>query len=476
METLLQDLRYGLRTLRNSPGFALVAVIALALGIASTTAIFSVVDTVLLHPLPYPEASHIFNVSLAQRSTGVGGGAVSPADYLDWAAQNHVFAYMAASRGWQVNLSGGDRPERIRGTMTTGDFFPLFDVRPVLGRTLLPEDSTPGNDHVVVLGYGLWKRSFGSAPSILGRNIVLNGESYTVVGVMPPDFKPDSYGELWLPSRWGVPPNLLRPNEDPRPVRDSHYLQAWGRLKPGVSLQQARDEMDVIARQLEKQYPDSDGDGAIGLVGMQENMVSDIRPILLLLLVAVVFVLLIGCANPFGKARKWLIKSALCGIAYELLVNLSWDPFHDDLGMDHMLAHSLAQQGNLLVQARRKLTHPGQPVFIVFDSFKAKRAAQIINGLRALTLVKAHQKPVRFVLLHAIKVAFLEEVVIELVGFAQCVAVDPLKLGQHLLVFLVAPGIGLKALVRPAIIPAPVTQQGRFFRVLLHFLFPGCCK
>ena len=133
METLLQDLRYGLRTLRNSPGFALVAVIALALGIASTTAIFSVVDTVLLHPLPYPEASHIFNVSLAQRSTGVGGGAVSPADYLDWAAQNHVFAYMAASRGWQVNLSGGDRPERIRGTMTTGDFFPLFDVRPVLG-------------------------------------------------------------------------------------------------------------------------------------------------------------------------------------------------------------------------------------------------------------------------------------------------------------------------------------------------------
>jgi len=297
METFFQDLRYGLRTLRKSPGFALVAVVALALGIASTTAIFSVVDTVLLHPLPYPEANRIFNVSLAQRSTGVGGGAVSPADYLDWAAQNHVFAYMAASRGWQVNLSGGDRPERIRGTMTTGDFFPLFGVRPVLGRTLLPEDSTPGNDHVVVLGYGVWKRSFGSSPGLLGHNIVLNGESYTVVGVMPSDFKPDGYGELWLPSRWGVPPNLLRPNQDPRPVRDSHYLQAWGRLKPGVSLQQARDEMDAIARRLEKQYPDDDGDGAISLVGMQENMVSDIRPILVLLLVAVVFVLLIGCAN-----------------------------------------------------------------------------------------------------------------------------------------------------------------------------------
>jgi len=319
METLIQDLRFGWRMLWKSPGFTVVAVIALALGIASTTSIFSVVDTVLLRPLPYPESNHILNVSLSQRSTGVGGGAVSPGDYLDWAAQNHVFSFMAASRGWQVNLSAGDRPERVRGTMATGDFFSLFGVRPVLGRTLLPEDNTPGNDHVVVLGYGLWTRVFGSDRGILGRQITVNGESYSVVGVMPANFKPDGYGELWLPSRWGVPPNLLRPNEDPRPVRDSHYLQAWARLNPGVSLQQARDDMDAIARRLEKQYPDSDNDAGVSLVRMQDDMVSDIRPVLLLLVVAVAFVLLIGCANvanlllarATARTREVSIRTAL---------------------------------------------------------------------------------------------------------------------------------------------------------------------
>jgi len=319
METFLQDLRYGMRMLRKSPGFTSIAVAALALGIASTTAIFSVVDTVLLHSLPYPDASHIFSVSESQASTGEGGGAVAPANYLDWAAQNHALSYMAASRGWQVNLSGGDRPERVRGTMTTGDFFSMFGVRPVLGRTLLPDDSTSGNDHVVVLGYGLWKRSFGSDRNVLGRKIALNGESYIVVGVMPASFNPDGYGELWLPSHWGVPPNLLRPNEDPRSVRDSHYLEAWGRLKPGVSLQQAREDLKAVAARLEKQYPDSNHDAGVGLVGMQDNLVSDIRPTLLLLLVAVAIVLLIGCANVANlllarattRSREVSIRAAL---------------------------------------------------------------------------------------------------------------------------------------------------------------------
>src|SRR5262249_46014031 len=156
--------------LRKSPGFTVVAVLALALGIASTTAIFSVVDTVLLHPLPYPESDRIVNVSLSQRSTGVGGGAVSPPDYLDWAAQNHVFTFMAAARGWQVNVSSGDRPERVRGNMTSGDFFSLFGVHAIAGRTLEPQDSTPGNDHVVVVGYALWIRLFGSDRGLIGRD------------------------------------------------------------------------------------------------------------------------------------------------------------------------------------------------------------------------------------------------------------------------------------------------------------------
>src|SRR5215475_2937029 len=297
MTGLSQDLRFALRQLRKSPGFTAIAVIALTLGIASTTAIFSVVDSVLLRTLPYPDSQRILNVSTAQRSTGIGGGAVSPADYLDWSEQNHVFSVMAASRGWLVNLSAGERPERLRGTVTSGDFFSLFGVRPLLGRTLLPQDCTPGNDHVAVLGYGVWKRIFGGERGVLGRDITLDGVPHTVVGVMPANFLPDGYGELWLPSHWGVPPNLLRPNQDPRSSRDSHYLDVWARLKPGVTLSRARAEMDTIARQLEKQHPDSDYNVGVGLITLQDDRTSDIRPVLLLLSVAVGFVLLIACAN-----------------------------------------------------------------------------------------------------------------------------------------------------------------------------------
>jgi putative ABC transport system permease protein len=297
MNGLLQDLRYAVRQLRKTPVFAVLGTIVLALGIASTTGIFSVVDSVLLHSLAYPDSDRILSVSTAERSTGIAGGAVSPADYLDWAAQNDVFSFMAASRGWPVNVSTGDRPERLRSTVTSGDFFSLFGVHPLIGRTLSRQDSTPGNDHVVVLGYGVWTRLFGSDHGLIGYDISINGAPYTVVGVMPPNFLPDGYGELWLPSQWGVPPNLLRPNEDPRSSRDSHYLEVWARLKPGVTLSQARAEMDTIARYLEKQHADSDYNAGVGLVTLQDNRTSDIRPVLLLLSVAVGFVLLIACAN-----------------------------------------------------------------------------------------------------------------------------------------------------------------------------------
>ncbi|MFZ0286409.1 MAG: ABC transporter permease, partial [Terriglobales bacterium] len=319
METLLQDVRYALRMLRKSPGFTFIAVAALALGIASTTAIFSVVDAVLLHPLPYPDSGRILSVRESDRITGEPHDGPSPANYLDWRAQNHVFSHMAASRGWPVNLTGGDRAERARGAMTSPDFFPLFGVAPILGRTLLPDDNQPGKDHVVVLSEGLWKRRYGSDRALVGHDITLNGEPYTVVGVMPASFTPDGYGELWLPSRWGVPVHPLRPDEDPRPVRGNHYMEAWARLKPGVSLQQAREELNAIAGRLEKQYPVDDKDVGVSLISMQENLVGDIRPTLLLLLVAVAFVLLIGCANvanlllarASGRSREVSIRAAL---------------------------------------------------------------------------------------------------------------------------------------------------------------------
>ena len=319
METILQDVRYGLRMLRKSPGFTLIAIAALALGIASTTAIFSVVDAVLLHPLPYPESSRILSVRESDRTTGDPQDGPSPANYLDWREQNHVFAYMAASRGWPVNLTGGERAERVRGTMTSPNFFPLFDVPASLGRTLLPRDCSPGSDHVVVLSTGLWKRRFGADRSLIGRNITLDSEPYTVVGVMPSSFAPDGYADLWLPAKFGVPAHPLHPNEDPRAMRGNHYMEAWARLKPGVSLKQARDETSAIAARLEKQYPEDNKDVGVSLRTMQESLVGDIRPTLLLLLVAVAFVLLIGCANvanlllarATGRSREVSIRAAL---------------------------------------------------------------------------------------------------------------------------------------------------------------------
>jgi putative ABC transport system permease protein len=296
METVLQDLRYGWRMLWKSSGFTVVAVITLALGIASTTAIFSVVDEVLLHSLPYPDSDRIVSVSQIFRSTGAGASA-SPANYLDWVTQNHVFSLMAASRGMQGNLTDGERPERVRFAMTSSNFFPLFGVDALLGRGLLPRDAKAGSEHVAVLSYGFWKRRFASDEKIVGHNLTLNGEPYTVVGVMPASFAPDDYEELWLPSPWDVPPYPLAPQKDPRPLRDSSYFDVWARLKPGVTLEQARNEMDAIARRLEKQYPDADADVGINVMRMQDTLVKDIRPALFVLLAAVVLVLLIGCGN-----------------------------------------------------------------------------------------------------------------------------------------------------------------------------------
>jgi putative ABC transport system permease protein len=293
----MNDLRYAFRMLLKNPGFTFAALITLALGIASSTAIFSVIDGVLLHPLPYPESDKIITLSQTRRSAGMASGASAPANYIDWAAQNDVFAFMSASRGEQFSLSDGDRPERVRGTMTTSNMFPLFGVSPLLGRVLQPTDERPGHNRVVVLSSELWVRRYGADRNIIGREISLNDEPHTVVGVMPPNYQPDGYGEFWVPSAFGVPTNSIRPNVDPRPIRDSDYLDIYARLKPGVTLEKARSEMDAISRRLENQYPTDNRDAGIRVTPLHEELVGGIRPVLLLLFAAVGFLLFISCAN-----------------------------------------------------------------------------------------------------------------------------------------------------------------------------------
>ncbi len=330
MSNLLQDLRYGLRMLRKSPGFTIIALVALVLGIASTTVIFSVVDGILLHPLPYPDSERIVTVANTDRSTGRSTHSASPANYLDWQTQNDVFSHMAASRGAQANLTDGDRPERVRTTTTTASLFPLFGINPLLGRSLLPSDEKPGSAQVVVLSHGLWQRRYGADQNIIGSDIKLDGQPHAVVGVMPPDFSPDEYGELWVPSPWGVPTTSLRPNEDPRQVRDSNYLDVYARLKPGVTIGQARSQMAAIALRLEKQYPTDSGDTGIALVQLHDEMVSGIRPMLLVLSTAVGSLLLIGCANVANlllaraatRAKEISIRAALGASRFRIIRQL----------------------------------------------------------------------------------------------------------------------------------------------------------
>ncbi|MBI1941984.1 MAG: ABC transporter permease [Acidobacteria bacterium] len=293
MNSLIQDLKYGLRMLAKNPGFTAVAVITLALGIGANTAIFSVVNAVLLRPLPYRDADRLVAVWEENPDRGWYHNIVSAANFVDWREQNHVFTEMAAVNIFPTfTLTGTREPEEVVGQQVTTNLFSLLGVQPVWGRDFLPEEDKPGGPRVVILSYGLWQRRYGGDPTLVGKQVSLNNKSYTVIGIMPSDFYfPPFWRELIGEVGLWVPGHDLS-----NPSRTNHAYIAVARLKSGVSLHRAQAEMDTIAGRIQQEYPENKGWG-VGLVQLREQAVGDTRLALLVLLTAVGFVLLIACAN-----------------------------------------------------------------------------------------------------------------------------------------------------------------------------------
>ena len=288
LSDLAQDLRYGLRMLVRNPGFTIIATLALALGIGANSAIFSVVNTVLLRPLPYKNPDNLVMVWEEVTHLGFPKNTPSPANFIDWRDQSTVFEGMAAMAERSFNLTGMGEPERFDGRRVSANLFTLLGVQPQLGRAFRPEEDKPGS-RVVVLSYGFWQRRFGSDPRIIGQSLSLNGEGYTIVGVMPRSFQfPTRRDQLWVPIAF---------ESKEAANRGSHYLEVVARIKPGVTLEQAQAEMNTIAARLARQYPEENIRIGSVITPLHEQVVGNIKPALLVLLGAVGFVLLIACAN-----------------------------------------------------------------------------------------------------------------------------------------------------------------------------------
>ena len=300
IDRLLQDLRYAARTFRRSPGFLLLTILTIAVGVGANAAIFSIVNAVLLRPLPFPRPDDLVLVTDTNRQTRQSNGDTSPANFLDWRIRHHSFTGLAAFRQARFTFSGFDRPESVPGAIVNVNFLDVLDIKPALGRGFAAADEQPGAPRVAMISDGFWRQRFGARLNAIGQTVRLNDEPHAIIGVMPPGIDYPDKSRVWVPPHWRVPDDPLAPTVDPAPQRSHGYFSVLARLQPGRSIESAQSDMDAVSATMERDFPNDNQNVGVLLTPLRSDLVSDVRQTVLLLFAAVGLLLLIATANVSG--------------------------------------------------------------------------------------------------------------------------------------------------------------------------------